>query len=66
LPAVLEFNVPPGTTAFTLEVGGEKYTQPIPDEDEHWHRDEEDDHDDDEDDANAGFKPFSSGHGHHH
>lgn len=44
LPAVLEFDVPEGCTAFTLEVGGQKFTQPIP---------EEDHHDDDDDDDHA-------------
>ncbi|HJU48077.1 MAG TPA: hypothetical protein VJ689_08095 [Gaiellaceae bacterium] len=33
LPAVLEFAVPPGCKAFTLEVGGQKFVQPLPDED---------------------------------
>lgn len=40
LPAVLEFTVPGGCKSFTLEVAGQKYTQPIPDEE----------HDDDDDD----------------
>lgn len=35
LPAVLEFEVPSGCEAFTLEVAGQKFTQPLPDEDEH-------------------------------
>jgi hypothetical protein len=35
LPAVLEFEVPQGCEAFTLEVAGQKFTQPLPDEDEH-------------------------------
>lgn len=34
LPAVLEFDVPPGCKSFTLEVSGERYTQPLPDEEE--------------------------------
>lgn len=42
LPAVLEFQVPPGCTAFTLEVGGQKFTQPIPEE--HHDDDDDDDH----------------------
>jgi hypothetical protein len=33
LPAVLEFEVPEGAASFTLEVGGKKYTQPLPDDD---------------------------------
>jgi len=31
--AVLEFAVPPGCKAFTLEVGGQKFVQALPDED---------------------------------
>ncbi|MCP3141484.1 vWA domain-containing protein [Pyxidicoccus xibeiensis] len=41
LPAVLEFDVPEGTESFTLEVNGQRYTQPLPDED---HHDEDEDH----------------------
>jgi len=41
LPAVLTFDVPEGCTAFTLEVGGERYTQPLPDEDHHEEEEEE-------------------------
>ena len=46
LPAVLEFDIPEEARSFTLEVNGQKYTQPLPDEDEE-HEDEEDDHDSD-------------------
>ncbi len=35
LPAVLEFTVPEGCQSFTLEVAGQRYTQPLPDEDHH-------------------------------
>lgn len=35
LPAVLEFDVPEGCTAFTLEVSGQRFLQPLPDEDHH-------------------------------
>ncbi len=41
LPAVLEFDVPEGAKSFTLEVNGQRYTQPLPDED---HHDEDEDH----------------------
>ena len=41
LPAVLEFKVPEGAKSFTLEVNGQRYTQPLP---------EGEDHDDDDDD----------------
>ncbi|WP_257453109.1 vWA domain-containing protein [Archangium lipolyticum] len=33
LPAVLEFEVPEGTESFTLEVNGQRYTQPLPEDD---------------------------------
>jgi len=39
LPAVLEFEVPEHAASFTLEIGGQRFTQPLP-EDE----DEDDDH----------------------
>jgi hypothetical protein len=35
LPAVLEFDVPEGTKSFTLEVSGQRYTQPLPEEEHH-------------------------------
>ncbi|MCP3063881.1 VWA domain-containing protein [Myxococcus sp. K38C18041901] len=41
LPAVLEFEVPEGAESFTLEVNGQRFTQPLPDED---HHEDEDDH----------------------
>jgi hypothetical protein len=34
LPAVLEFDVPDGCAAFTVEIGGVRYTQPLPDGDD--------------------------------
>ncbi len=37
LPAVLEFEVPEGTESFTLEVNGQRFTQPLPDDDEDHH-----------------------------
>jgi hypothetical protein len=40
LPAVLEFEVPPGCKSFTLEVGGQRFTQPLPEE----HDDDDGDH----------------------
>ncbi|RYZ41008.1 MAG: VWA domain-containing protein [Myxococcaceae bacterium] len=43
LPAVLEFDVPEGAKSFTLEVSGQRYTQPLPDE-EHHDEDEDEDH----------------------
>ena len=45
LPAVLEFNVPEGCTSFTLEVNGQRFTQPLPEE----HHEEGEDHEEEED-----------------
>lgn len=42
LPAVLRFDVPAGCTAFTLEVNGQRYTQPLPDEHEDEDHEDED------------------------
>lgn len=35
LPAVLEFQVPEGCESFTLEVSGQRFTQPLPEDDDH-------------------------------
>jgi hypothetical protein len=35
LPAVLEFTVPEGCKSFTLEVSGQRFTQPLPEDDDH-------------------------------
>ncbi len=35
LPAVLEFDLPATAKSFTLEVAGQKFTQPLPEEEEH-------------------------------
>jgi len=43
LPAVLEFPIPEGAKSFTLEVNGQRYTQPLPEE-EHHEGEEEEDH----------------------
>ena len=60
LPAVLEFDVPEGCRSFTLEVGGQRFTQPLP----------LDDHDDDDDDhgeaPSAPAPKPRAGHGHRH
>jgi hypothetical protein len=49
LPAVLEFEVPAGCKHFTLEVGGQRFTQPLSEEHhgEGGHHDDDDDDDDD-------------------
>lgn len=44
LPAVLEFEVPEGAEAFVLEVNGQRYRQPMPEEGEHHDEDEDEDH----------------------
>ena len=44
LPAVLEFDVPEGVEAFVLEVSGQRYRQPLPDEEHHGEDEEDDDH----------------------
>jgi hypothetical protein len=43
LPAVLEFDVPTECKSFTLEVNGQQFTQPIPEEDDHHGEEEEED-----------------------
>jgi hypothetical protein len=43
LPAVLEFEIPAGTPAFTLEVNGQRYRQPLPSGDDHDGDDDDDD-----------------------
>lgn len=40
LPAVLEFQIPETAKSFTLEINGQKFTQPIPEDDD----DDDDDH----------------------
>src|SRR5262245_56491637 len=48
LPAVLEFDVPAACKSFTLEVAGNRYSQAIPEEEEHEgeeHGEEDEDHD---------------------
>jgi hypothetical protein len=37
LPAVLNFEIPEGAKSFTLEVNGQAFTQPIPDDDDDDH-----------------------------
>jgi hypothetical protein len=44
LPAVLEFEVPEGARSFTLEVNGQRYTQPLPEGDDHDDDSDEQDH----------------------
>jgi hypothetical protein len=61
LPAVLEFDVPAGCRSFTLEVGGQKFTQPLPEE----HHDEDEDEDEDHQ-APSAAPPPPSGKRHRH
>lgn len=56
LPAVLEFEVPEGCREFTLEVGGQRFAQPLPEE--HHDEDEDEEHHDEEP------APARRGHGH--
>jgi len=67
LPAVLEFDVPAGCKEFTLEVAGQRFTQPLPDESHHAgeHHDDDDDNDDD-DHADEPAPVTRRGHGHGH
>jgi hypothetical protein len=58
LPAVLEFDVPAGCKSFTLEVAGQRYTQPLPEEDEHHGEEEAEEHEADQ--------PKPRGGGRHH
>ncbi len=41
LPAVLEFTVPENCKSFTLEVAGQRYTQPLPEEEHHEEEEEQ-------------------------
>jgi hypothetical protein len=41
---VLEFEVPEGARSFTLEVNGQRYTQPLPEGDDHDDDSDEQDH----------------------
>jgi hypothetical protein len=63
LPAVLQFDVPPGCKEFTLEVGGQRFTQPLSEE---HHDDDEEVRPNDDDDRHApAAAPRSKGrHGH--
>jgi hypothetical protein len=59
LPAVLEFDVPHECRSFTLEVAGQRFTQPLPEDDDH----------DEEEPAHeapaAAEAPAKHRHGHH-
>lgn len=61
LPAVLTFEVPAGCKEFTLEVGGQRFAQPLGEE----HHDDDDDDDDHDDEPAPAAKPAKRG-GHHH
>ena len=62
LPAVLEFPVPADCTAFVLEVNGQRFEQPIPEE----HHDEDEDHEDDPAPSPASPPPPRRHSGHRH
>ena len=63
LPAVLEFDVPAACKAFTLEVAGQRFTQPIPEEHDD-HHDEDEDHKPEPVSAPAAPPPAHRGHRH--
>lgn len=60
LPAVLEFDVPVGCKKFTLEVAGQRFDQPLPDEEHHGDEDDDDHHDE------PSPASVRRGHGHGH
>ncbi|MBU8895277.1 VWA domain-containing protein [Corallococcus sp. H22C18031201] len=60
LPAVLEFDVPAQCKAFTLEVAGQRFTQPIPEDHD------DDDHDEDEAEPPPAQAPARPQRGHRH
>lgn len=62
LPAVLEFDVPNDCTEFVLEVGGQRYPQPVPAEE---HDDHDEDHEDEPPPA-AAPSAYRRTHGHNH
>lgn len=67
LPAVLEFDAPPGAKTFTLEVGGQRFVQPMPDEHDDDHgADGDDDDDDHHPPAPLPPPPSGWGRGHRH
>lgn len=62
LPAVLEFNVPETCQSFTLEVAGQRYTQPLPEED---HDEAEEEHEEEEEEDHK-VEPVQSKKRHRH
>jgi hypothetical protein len=64
LPAVLEFDVPPGCTSFTLEVAGQRFTQPLPSQEHEEHEEEE--HEEPEEHHQAPTKRHGGGRRHDH
>jgi hypothetical protein len=66
LPAVLEFEVPVTCKAFTLEVAGQKFTQPIPEEHDDDHHDEEEEEHHEPEPVAAATPPAKKHGGHRH
>jgi hypothetical protein len=66
LPAVLEFDVPAECKAFTLEVAGQRFTQPIPEEHEDEHHDEDEDKHEAQSASAPAEPPAGKKHGHRH
>jgi hypothetical protein len=65
LPAVLEFTIPEGCASFTLEVAGNRYTQPVPEEEHHEEDEDHDEVEDHDDGKDQGKDHGKKRHGHH-
>jgi hypothetical protein len=66
LPAVLDFEVPAACKRFTLEVGGQRFDQDLPEDHGDEHGEEGEDHDDDDDHAAPEPAPAPGKRGHKH
>jgi hypothetical protein len=66
LPAVLDFEVPTTCKQFTLEVGGQRFDQPLPEDHGEEHHGEDDDDDDDHAPEPAPTPTKRGRHGHGH
>lgn len=64
LPAVLDFEVPETCKQFTLEVGGQRFDQPLPEDHGEEHHDEDEDEDHASEPEPAPTKRGRHGHGH--
>lgn len=64
LPAVLDFEVPEACKQFTLEVGGQRFDQPLPEDHGEEHHDEDEDEDHASEPEPAPTRRGRHGHGH--